>query len=339
MLRRTSTNTAESETAFEPAAPQEEERVTIPLERRKSDRRGIDQLRAEALRTVISQVEDRNFGGLRNGISLRPNGRLSRLMLIVVAIAAGGFAAVLSLQRETAPDAIAAPVDAVEVMKEARARVLVANRSIATGQRLAPDSLAWEDWPEGAVRPEYLTEEGAPDAPAELAGRVVKHALFAGEPIREEKLAQGDGSYLATVLDPGMRGVSVAVSAEAASGGFIAPGDRVDVLLTRAMSGGAVEGSGQVSQAILRGVRVLAINARLGEESSGDLPSDPEVFGSRAIATLELDARQAEVINTAMTMGQLTLLLRSSGVADDVGGAQSAADQAIRLTSPFWSAP
>jgi pilus assembly protein CpaB len=131
--------------------------------------------------------------------------------------------------------------------------------------------------------------------------------------------------------------VSVSVTAESASGGFIVPNDHVDVVLT--MSGA----NGHVSETILHNVRVLAINTRLGEVGTTGAPADPEdpraeIFADKAIATLALDPTQAEVIINASTLGGLALVLRSMvDFAEADGMEQSAANAAIRISSPFWS--
>lgn len=311
------------------------DRNVVPIvERRQAERRqGIEALRAEALKSVISRVEDRNFNGLKSRLNLRSNARLSRLLLLVVAIGAGATAAVLAFQRSPAPAPV---VEAAtpQILREARTPVLVARETIGIGQRLTPDLIGWEEWPEGAVRNEYLTEASAPDALAELTGAVARFEIFAGEPIRREKLAiAGQGGYLSAVLDSGMRGVSLVVSAASSSGGFIAPNDHVDVVLTRSTDGGS-----QLSETVLTNVRVLAINSQLGETAGPDQDDKPLAFKGDAIATLELDSRQAEVVNTAVPMGALSLVLRSMiepPLSDP--DASQATNQLIRMTSPFWN--
>ena len=338
MLRRSQSNTATSDAAESSSPPQAEERVAIPVaDRRRGDRRGIDQLRAEALKSVVAQVEDRNFGGLRERIHVGRSVRSPRVLLLAVALIAGGLAAVLSTQRDEAVGAAVVESDPV-VVEEARMQVLVAVGPVVAGARLTTDVLAWQDWPLSAVRDEYITLEESPEAALELTGRVTRFALFAGEPIREEKLGGTlEGSYLATVLETGKRGVSVSVSAEAASGGFVAPNDRVDVVLTRPQRGGPLDGA-QRAETILSNVRVLAINAFVGEQDNTAEGSAPAVFGSQAIATFELDSTEAEVIMAAVSMGRLSLVLRSTADADDAATAeQRAANQAIRFTSPFWA--
>lgn len=287
----------------------------------------------EALQAVITRVEDRNFGGLRNRVHWGGRMKSSRLMLLGVAVIAGGLAAYLATQRDGVVSAPIAAEPAVTVMPEARTQILVAKGAIGIGQRLTPDAFEWVDWPESAVRSEFITVAAVPDAATSLAGSTARFEFFPGEPIRQEKLMpEGAGGFLSALLDEGKRGVSVTINAEAASGGFVAPGDHVDVVLTRPSD------MGQFSETVLHNVRVLAVNAQLGQTQPTEAaPTDPAVFTSAAIATLELDSKQAEVIMMAGATGTLSLALRSmSNFADATPAADSPANQAIRLSSPFW---
>lgn len=320
----------------QPAARVEAEPTFAPkVERRKSERRGMEALRDEALRNVISRVEDKNFGGLRNRVSWRGRMPMSRILLVMIAIGAGGVAAFLATRGSQAVIQPATEVK-TEVVQEARTRILVAKQAIGVGQRLAPASVEWVDWPQGAVRAEYITLEAMPGAIADMTGAVVRVEFFPGEPIREQKLALAGQGFLAAVIDSGMRGVSVSVAAESASGGFIVPNDRVDVVLTR------TAGTSQIADTILHNVRVLAINARLagGEPAEAADGDDPQagVFLDTAIATLELDPAEAEVIINATTMGRLALVLRpTADIAESSATERPASNEAIRMSSPFWS--
>src|SRR6218665_1093235 len=211
----------------------------------------------------------------------------ARIILLVVALVAGGLAAFL-VTRGGRP----APQQVVqtEVVQEAKTRILVARTPIGVGERLHANALEWQDWPEGAVRPEYVTVSAMPDAPQALTGAVARFEFFPGEPIREAKLVRADQGYLSAVLSEGMRGVSVGVAAVSSAGGFVVPNDHVDVVLTRQTA------AGQQSEVILSNVRVLAIGARLGEMGASGGQEDPEnpsptptTFSSSTIATLELD--------------------------------------------------
>jgi pilus assembly protein CpaB len=240
--------------------------------------------------------------------------RVSRIVLVLVAVLAAGLAAFLALGGSGQPPQ---EVQTTTVVQEARAQVLVAKANVGVGEKLTPDNLQWQDWPEGAVRPEYITSAATPQAITDMKGSVARFELFAGEPVQPAKLVRSDQGYLSAVLEKGMRGVSIQVTADSASGGFIVPNDHVDIILTRS---GA---TGQTSETLLSNVRILAINTRLGEtgktgapddgSGSSDAGADPkaQVFANSAIATVELDPAQAETVVNATSLGKLSLALRS----------------------------
>ncbi len=238
----------------------------------------------------------------------------ARLILVLVALLAGGLAAFFALNSggQPEPRQQVAEVETVE-----RVKVLIASRTIGIGERLGPDSVMWQDWPEDAIRAEYITDERLPDAPQQMQGTISRFEIFEGEPIREAKLIRTSQGYLSAVIGQGMRGVSIVVSAESGAGGFIVPNDRVDVVLTQS------SGIGETSQTILNNARVLAIGQRLGEVGptgggrDGEQAS-PEAFEDTTIATLELTPRQAERIINASSVGDLSLVLRS--IVDFVQG-------------------
>jgi pilus assembly protein CpaB len=233
----------------------------------------------------------------------------ARIILLLVALVAGGLAAFL-VTRGSSP----APQQVVttEVVAEAKTHILVAKAPIGMGERLNETLLEWQEWPEGALRSEYVTISAMPEATTTLNGAVARFEFFPGEPIREAKLVRADQGYLSAVLAEGMRGVSVGVTAVSSAGGFIVPNDHVDVVLTTQTA------NGQQSEVVLSNVRVLAIGHRLGEmgttggqEDPASPAPTPAVFDSSTIATLELDPAQAEILINASTAGQLSLTLRS----------------------------
>lgn len=253
----------------------------------------------------------------------------ARLILLLVAIVAGGLAAFLVTRGGPSPEQVVT----TEVVQEAKAQVLVASAPIGMGERLTEANLQWQDWPEGAVRPEYVTIAAMPTATTDLVGAVARFEFFPGEPIREAKLARSDQGYLSAVLSPGMRGVSVPVTAESAAGGFILPNDHVDVILTTSTE------AGERSEVVLSNVRILAIGKRLGELGVSGGQEDPAApsptpitFDEATIATLELDPNQAETLVNAETRGQLALSLRSvADFAANTPTARSTANQTVRL--------
>jgi pilus assembly protein CpaB len=319
------------------------ERIAVPP---RAHPPRVESLRTQVRNTATAQPVRRSLFPLSR--SFRGRLRPSRLILLAVALLAGGAAAFLATQHPAVPESAAAPLVAATpvIQPEARTQILVATKAIGMGERLSPATVGWADWPAGAVRAEYIPEAAAPAAIAEMTGTATRFEFFPGEPIRKEKLAEPGDGYLSVVLAKGMRGVSVTVGADAASGGFVVPNDHVDVMLTRTLD------NRTVADTILSNVRVLAINKRLGETGATGAPpaapdtgttpeaADPaaKVFSNEAIATLELSPAQAGVITAAATTGKLSLLLRSlddASTADD--GVNTAANEAIRMTSPFWT--
>jgi pilus assembly protein CpaB len=230
--------------------------------------------------------------------------KISRILLIAVALIAGGLAAFLA----TRPSGDPAP-QPVQVAQDTHSKVLIAKANIGLGDRLSATNLDWQDWPDAAIRPEYITDKASPDAITEMKDAVARYAIFTGEPIESAKLVHTDQGYMSAVLDKGMRGVSISVDAASASGGFIIPNDHVDIILSRSTP------DGQQAETLLSNVRVLAINARLGETGTNGAPADPNApqapFANSAIATLELDPSQAETVANAVQIGKLSLSLRS----------------------------
>lgn len=316
---------------------------------RQARRGGMDALRDEALRNVIAQVEDRNFGGLKDRLSFGGSANRMRMLLLVVAIVAGGAAAWLALQAAAPAPAEPVPVPAVaapvpQIVAEPRVKVLVAKSDIAPGEVLTPEQLEWIDWPQSTLRDAYLTDARAPTALADVTGRTVRTALFAGDPIRLEKLADSGQSLLSALIAPGMRAVSIEVEGELAAGGFIKPNDRVDLVVTRTADFGVS------AFTALSNLRVIAINADTGSPAAtpgkpapevgpgAETPADeaaPDTFAT-AVVTFELTDRQAEIAMNASQAGRLVLVLRSAADKSESADAELERNRAIRLTSPFW---
>lgn len=252
----------------------------------------------------------------------------ARLILLAVAIIAGGLAALLA-SRGQAPVTVVETVS--ELQQEAKLQVLVAANAIGVGQRLTETTVMWQDWPEGAVRPEYITSEVLPDAPEQMRGTVARFEIFAGEPIRSSKLVRSDQGFLSAVISQGMRAVSIPVTAESGAGGYIVPNDRVDIVHTTSEVGGTI------SSTILQNIKIIALDDRLGQVGTtggtteeGDDPQS-EIFGDESIATLELTPLQSETVIAAAAEGQLSLVLRSVIDFNEELGDAPSANQAIRV--------
>jgi pilus assembly protein CpaB len=201
-------------------------------------------------------------------------------------------------------------VQAAAVPQEVGPEVLVATRPLPVGTIITPDAFRFQPWPKDLVQNAYYIK-GETD-PAKLAGTVVRAAVTAGQPVTMGALVQpSDRGFLAAALGPGMRAVTVSVSAQTGVAGFIFPGDRVDLMLTQTVEGGGEGPALKASETIVRNARVLATDQRT-------VPEDEE--GKRAVTTfssvtLEVTPKIAEKIAVAQSIGQISLSLRS--IADN----------------------
>lgn len=254
---------------------------------------------------------------------------MGALRIAILAVAAIAAIAVALLVRGMMAPKTPAPVAAAVDAGKPLARVLVAKRDLPIGTRLVPADLSWQPWPADALNSSFITDGSAPAAPSKgaakvaaaagdlvsgqgqidaLEGAVVKEAMVAGEPIVARKIVRGgEGGYMSVVLKPGMRAVSVPMTADSAAGGFILPGDRVDVLQSRDAGGD----KGFITETLVTNVRVLAIDQ--ATEPDKDAKS---IIGS--VATLEVPAADAEVLVRGKAQGQMLMTLRA---ITDVGGA------------------
>jgi pilus assembly protein CpaB len=183
-------------------------------------------------------------------------------------------------------------------------KVLVANAAIARGQILKPADFAWRAWPDGAIAADYIVSGAEPEK--SFAGWVAREPFVAGEPIVKTKIvAPGERGFLAAVLGPGMRAVSIAVDQTSDVSGFIFPGDRVDVLITMALpaqDSNTNNYTHKAAETVLRDIRVIGIDQRLDSK---------EVAVARTV-TLEVTPKQSEIVALAVDMqGKISLSLRA----------------------------
>ncbi len=230
-------------------------------------------------------------------------------------------------------------------------QVLVAKRELPIGTRLTPADLGWQPWPANALNAAFVTDGAAPALPAKMPdkavqkaaraandlvmpqgpiqafeGAIVKEALAAGEPVVARKVVRaGQSGFMAVVLAPGMRAMAIPINAETAAGGFILPGDRVDVLQSRQDSSGGAKA--MLTEVLMRNVRVLAIDQNI--EPAKDSRT---IVGG--VATIEVPAADVEVIARGKAQGEMQLALRSYA---DIGGppgrgvASRASAQGVRV--------
>ena len=248
-----------------------------------------------------------------------------RIVLLLVAVGAAVGAALLVQSMQTQPVQIA-PIQAIvqqdsskdEKEEKVRLRVLVAAEDLRLGQYLIPEHFVWQAWPYQANTTAFYVDQDNPNAVDSLIGAVVRDDIMAGEPFTPNKVAHpGTAGFMAAVLTPGMRAVSVEISSSTAAGGFIYPNDRVDVVMMHGVE--VLSGGGQSTElaidTILNNVRVLAIDGYYQPALQGQ---GAAVVGNRA--TLELSKEDALVLTVAQKKGDLSLVLRSIGETDEPSG-------------------
>ena len=272
-------------------------------------------------------------------------GTVRIIVLVVAAMAAIGLALVVRNMAARRPPP---PVVAVAAPAKPSVQVLVARRDLAVGARLTSADFGWQAWPADSLNPAFITNGvppvsdqatvsarighaaaaaesdvlGGPNAVQTLTGAVVREPILTGEPLMERKLVRGGaGGYMSVVLQPGMRAVAAPVTVETGAGGFILPGDRVDVVTSRKTDvPGAPAGTpAAIAETILHNLKVLAIDQQVRTDKSAK-----SIVG--AVATLEVPASDVELLLRSKAQGELILVLRSYA---DVGGPAGALEAGL----------
>ena len=264
-----------------------------------------------------------------------------RIVILVVAAAAAVGLAVLvrgMMAPQTATAVAAAP-------ETPMARVLVAREDLAIGPRLDSGDMTWQPWPVDALNANFVTDGAAPSAPPKgvqkiateasqaasglvaggpmeaFEGAIVREPILKGEPMTARKVVRGgEGGYMSVVLRPGMRAVAISVNSESGAGGFILPGDHVDVLQSR-------EGENKTisTEVLLQNVRVLAI-----DQTTQPAKDSKTIVG--AVATLEVPTADAGVLTAGKVRGDMMLALRPySEIGGRVGRATEQLDNTVRV--------
>lgn len=251
--------------------------------------------------------------------------KIARIFVLLVSLGAGyeTFRFVMASEETSAAPA------PVQIVREPQAEVLVASRDIPLGGKLTDQDVTWAEWPENGVPNGAVTKKaGGGVELVNFMGSIARSPIYSGEPIRSERLIQSDKGYMATMLPKGKRAIAVRVEQETSAGGFILPGDKVDLILSR-----EVEGVGVASETILENIRVLAIDSTTaGEQEQKNL-------SPKRTATLELTLFQSEVVVQAQQVGSIALALRSAeDSADNAEVAERHRSQVfVRVQPDHWS--
>ena len=219
--------------------------------------------------------------------------RPATLLVLVLALVLGGVAAFIArgllLQRPTA-----------EPVAKATGTIVVATVPLGFGAQLTAENTAEIPWssdvlPEGSfpTRTELLRD----------GRRVVLLPVQKNEPILASKVTgAGQRASLSALIDTGMRAVTVRVDDVRGVAGFVLPGDRVDMILTRG------DATTTYADVLLQNVKVLAV-----DQLANDKQEAPTV--ARAV-TVEVNTQQAQKLILASGVGSLSLVLRQAGGTD-----------------------
>jgi len=184
--------------------------------------------------------------------------------------------------------------------------VLVAAKVLPTGSFVRTEDLRWQVWPAETANDGYLYKDKAADSLQEEVGAVARLRIAAGEPVTPGMLMKpGDRGFLAAVLGPGMRAVSVPVTATSGVAGLVFPGDRVDLILSHEVKD-ELDPSGPpktASETVLTDIRVLAIDQTVTDQDNKPVLAKTVTF--------EVTPKQVEIIGVATRLGNLSLSLRS----------------------------
>lgn len=241
--------------------------------------------------------------------------RLVLIVVVIIGVAGMGLLGVIALA--PAPP----PPTAEAAAPPARVSLLVAARAVQAGTLLKPEDLAArelpaDDLPAGALR-------DSPEARVEMIGAMVRRTLAQGDVLRlEAVLRPGENGFLAAVLAPGMRAVTVGVDAVTGTAGLIWPGDRVDVILTQAFDETDIAPARRVAgEAVLTAARVIAVDRHLVQGMQPAAVGDSLRDANRTV-TIEVTPEQATRVAVATRLGRLSLALRAAGTAVEESIAQ-----------------
>ncbi len=200
--------------------------------------------------------------------------------------------------------------------------VIVAAHSLSAGAALQESDLKWQSWPGNSVFPGLVIRKSGQKPLEAISGRLIR-PVAEGEPVLESAVVKETSNAVADMLKDGMRAVAITVSAQTEAGGFVLPGDHVDIILTyrnaihmddqndpRVKEMLALNLRNMASETILRNVRILAVDQSPDKPSAGG--NKPQGRVSRTV-TVEAGKRDSEILALAPSLGTISLALRKPG--------------------------
>lgn len=180
-----------------------------------------------------------------------------------------------------------------------RDSIVIARVPLRFGERLTAEKLELIEWPSDRLPPNTFTTIEAVTGATEETARYVLESMDAGEPVLSTRTTEpGQRAKLSTAITPGLKAASISVNDVLGVAGFVLPGDRVDVLLTR-----TTDDRGAFVDVLLQGVRVLAI-----DQIADDRKDQPSVVRT---VTFEVTTEEAQKLTLGATVGTLSLALRN----------------------------
>jgi pilus assembly protein CpaB len=261
--------------------------------------------------------------------------RLLVVVSLVLSATGLGILALQLIQPSGNPQQVARVEAPPVVAPPARIRMIVAARPLSIGTLLKD-----EDFRETEVGADGVPEgafTGGTASLAELRGALLRRFIDPNQPVvATDVLRPRDRGFLAAVLRPGTRAISIGVDVVTGASGLIWPGDEVDLILTQNLQQQGPESPGRrvVGETILSAVRVIAVDQQISH-------SGTDATAARVVArtvTLEVTPEQAERLAVAMQLGRISLVVRSiEGVPEATGPRPSlvfGSDVSSALTGP-----
>ncbi|MFC0408555.1 Flp pilus assembly protein CpaB [Roseomonas elaeocarpi] len=249
---------------------------------------------------------------------------LRLVAVVMLLLTAVGLGVVAFRAAQPAPVAEAAPPPPPPPPPPPQAKILVAARAIPAGTLLKDEDLREAEMAPEAV-PAGAVSAGVAGEGATMRGTLLRQYREAGAPIlRGDVLRPRDRGFLAAVLQPGRKAVSIGVDAVTGASGLIWPGDLVDVILVQELDAALAPVSRRVvAETVLTALRVIAVDQQIVQGATGDGAARPV---ARTV-TLEVSAAEAERLAVAERLGRLTLAVRA--METPAGGEDAPRDAAL----------
>ena len=250
--------------------------------------------------------------------------RMNTLVMLLIAVVFGA-GAVFFAQGWIANQQFEARGVAAETPVAAMGTIVVAGRDFGFGEALIAEQVREIPWPRASV------PEGAFANISEMTKdgkRVALTSISTNEPILKWKISgPGARASLSATVKEGMRAVAVRVNDVVGVGGFVLPGDRVDVLYTRTSRNDNESSSTDV---LIQNVRVLAVDQMADQKNEAPVVAK--------VATLEVTTIDAQKLALAQTTGSIGLTLRAAGSLDSAPAQRVVEQELVSSPSVYMDA-